>query len=175
MSFNGLLKQEPYEPPNVTYDIATSTSSFLDTQYKLFEVLYLLRDTYEALGKHQCYASHFEAAYWAENRRLQDAVEANKTLSHQLEQLQTHIPNNGRCRVLEYPNLRPSMHRLSPIHEEPEPHEDEADQMLQVNTAEKHITTEGTDLQVGFPSTKTTSRDLAWSADNQSRVNAGWI
>ncbi|KAI1382557.1 uncharacterized protein F4822DRAFT_435459 [Hypoxylon trugodes] len=131
------VEPEPYAPRNLTSpSMPNEDDSFVALQYKFFDVLRLLGTIYEALGKHHCYASHFEAAFWAEHRKLQEATENNKILAYQLEELRTQTIH-GRRRVPDSPNAQqqnPTVHRLPPIPEELEPGEEKTYRTTQQDT-----------------------------------------
>lgn len=111
----------PPESHKVVYsDIPDATNSLFRTQDQILEILHLLRKAYGTLEKHQCHASNFEIAYWQEHRKLQEAIEANGLLTHQLEQLRSQ-PLYRPYVAPSYLNTQHAIYPLETINEEREP------------------------------------------------------
>jgi len=58
---------------------------------RLYNILYLVQDAYNALNLHHCEANAFEIAYLQERQKLNEVLEANKELGLRLEYSQSTI------------------------------------------------------------------------------------
>ncbi|KAM5347526.1 hypothetical protein ACJZ2D_017218 [Fusarium nematophilum] len=79
----------------VTSESLNTTIEFLSAQKQLYDVLHLLQSTYEMFDKHQCDSRRFEIAFWQENDKLVKAVQVNKALAQQIDELRRERNHEG--------------------------------------------------------------------------------